>query len=101
MEENPSYDANSHLASQGIPSFSEPKEPLPCSQEPATSTHPEQNECSHFYLVVVFISIKSSNLMDLCGDASDMHFGWTDFDSQLCPLCPFLYSFHENPGRSF
>jgi len=45
MEQSPSCEANSHLASQEVPPpFMEPEGLSPCSQEPTTGSYPEPDE---------------------------------------------------------
>jgi len=46
MQHGPSWEVDSHSASQKIPSFMEPKGSLLCSQEPTTSPYPEPDELS-------------------------------------------------------
>jgi hypothetical protein len=58
VEQNPSWEANSHSASQEITlPFMEPQRSLPCSLETAISPHPEPDESSPHHLTLSLRSI--------------------------------------------
>jgi hypothetical protein len=44
MQQCPSWEADSRSVSQEIPRLMEPKDSVPCSQEPATGPCPEPDE---------------------------------------------------------
>jgi len=72
MEHSPSWEANRSSASQEIPPhFMETKRSLPHSQEPATCSYPEPDQCSptpsrHFFKIHFNITLPSSLRSSKC-----------------------------------
>jgi hypothetical protein len=62
MEQSPSWDANSHSASQEIPRLKEPEGSLPCSQKPAAGPYilsqmnPVHNLPIYFFNVILVLT---------------------------------------------